>query len=83
MKRREFLKVTGLSALAGGAIASDLRADPVAVPIVEDFRLRTGPYLQNPAPDAMTIMCCVKNPCLASSGKRMDSFVNSKVLSAP
>jgi 3',5'-cyclic AMP phosphodiesterase CpdA len=67
MKRRTFLRVTGIGALASGIRAEGAQtpaAAAAAAPPVEPLRLRTGPYLQNPAPDAMTVMWMTTTPCV-------------------
>jgi Icc-related predicted phosphoesterase len=62
MKRRTFLKVTGIGALTSGLSAE--AAETTAAPIAEPLRLRTGPYLQNPASDAMSVMWMTTAPCV-------------------
>jgi predicted MPP superfamily phosphohydrolase len=64
MRRREFLKATGIGALAVGSAPEALAADAPS-PAAEELRIRVGPYLQNPAPGAMTVMWMTSAPCVA------------------
>jgi len=61
MQRRDFLKMTGITVASTAALSSlsdaapDAANAPPAAPQVET-KIRTGPYLQDPATDAMTVM---------------------------
>jgi phosphodiesterase/alkaline phosphatase D-like protein len=56
MERRDFLMLTTLGVAAGTLGATESPALlPATIPAA-DARIRTGPYLQDPAPDAMTVM---------------------------
>jgi len=60
MDRRQFIKA-GLAALAAGSLAPPAQsADP------PQPGLRTGPYLQDPATDGMTVMWMTTVPCFGT-----------------
>lgn len=55
MRRRQFLQATALAALASSATSQ-------AAEVPQELTVRTGPYLQNPAPGAMTVMWLTSVP---------------------
>lgn len=61
MKRRDFLKMTGAGAIAVGSVGAKAVDAPVAT--TQPAKIRTGPYLQNPAADGMTVMWMTTAPC--------------------
>jgi predicted phosphodiesterase len=58
MNRRRFLQSTGLTAISASTGAPALAADQPAEP----FAIRVGPYLQNPAAGAMSVMWLTTAP---------------------
>ncbi len=69
MDRRDFIKASGLTVLAAGvglAETGNLAANETSAPPVQGSGLlRTGPYLQDPTADAMTIMWMTHLPAYA------------------
>jgi acid phosphatase type 7 len=61
MKRRDFLKMTGVGAIAVGSVGA--KAVDAVVGTTQPAKIRTGPYLQNPAADGMTVMWMTTGPC--------------------
>jgi len=62
--RRDFLKAAGGMALASAALKSEASGDTSGSipPTTQPAGIRTGPYLQNPAPDGMTVMWVTTSP---------------------
>ncbi len=58
MQRRDFLAVTGLAAF--GTVTAATAAEPAAA-----APLRTGPYLQNPTPEGMSVLFMTAEPAVA------------------
>jgi predicted phosphodiesterase len=95
MERRDFLKLAGLGMASAGVIgaaapvapAADTPATQAATAPAVDAKIRTGPYLQNPGADSMTVMWMTSVPGYGyveygetqSLGRKADGYADGLV----